>query len=231
MAVKWNRFANRFLRSLLALAVTFLLLYFALCLTPYSFLADFAYIRVFGVFALLICACIFIPITAIKIILKILLCLVAFAYAPFYLDIPINIPYIISNLDIIIPKLILYLFVWLITICKACKEGKGTAQQYANIYVSRLNFFKKFSTFIGIIFNVAVIVLFFVDYTLILKCIIDLFSIMAFYLIVELLLIRVSRDAIYSGVQNLDKRKITLRGALFSIFTAISAVCFYIFKV
>ena len=230
MAVKWNRFANRFLRSLLALAVTFLLLYFALCLTPYSFLADFAYIRVFGVFALLICACIFIPITAIKIILKILLCLVAFAYAPFYLDIPINIPYIISNLDIIIPKLILYLFVWLITICKACKEGKGTAQQYANIYVSRLNFFKKFSTFIGIIFNVAVIVLFFVDYTLILKCIIDLFSIMAFYLIVELLLIRVSRDAIYSGVQNLDKRKITLRGVLFSIFTAISAVCFYIFK-
>ena len=134
MFVKWSQFINRFLKSLLALTITFLLL--SIILIPlYELvsvpLLDVGAIDPFLVFAgvaLLLCLCIFIPIKAIKILGKIAIALGSFFTLPLYLPIGFDL--------VTIVKYVIHFIVWLVAISTACKEGARTTQGRVSEYVS-----------------------------------------------------------------------------------------------
>lgn len=228
MFVKWSQFINRFLQSLLALTITFLLL--SIILIPlYELvsvpLLDVGAIDPFLVFAgvaLLLCLCIFIPIKAIKILSKIAIALGSFFTLPLYLPIGFDL--------VTIVKYVIHFIVWLVAISTACKEGARTTQGRVSEYVSNRNFFKKFSIFIATLFIIGNIVLFFVDYTLIIRYVIDLLWIITLYIIIELLLIRASRDAIYCEIKTLDKAGVTASTIVFGAGCVTSVSLFFLFK-
>ena len=237
MAAKLNQCAIRFLKSVLALSVVFLLLSMALCLTPLHYLASAEYILIFSLVALLLSSCILIPIKFVKVLLKLILSIGALLLAPFYLTIIIDIEAIIKNstasdwaIRDSVVRLALHLLSWLITISTACKEGASDMRAPVEAHARNLQFFKKFSRFIGFVFTVGLVVLFFVDYTLIQTSLMHILWSLALYFIVELLLIRVSRDAIYIGLKFLNKRNFIARYVTFGVSAATSAVLFLVFK-
>ncbi|MBQ8447172.1 MAG: hypothetical protein IJX31_05295, partial [Clostridia bacterium] len=237
MAAKLNQCAIRFLKSVLALSVVFLLLSMALCLTPLHYLASAEYILIFSLVALLLSSCILIPIKFVKVLLKLILSIGALLLAPFYLTIIIDIEALIKNstasdwaIRDSVVRLALHLLSWLITISTACKEGASDMRAPVEAHARNLQFFKKFSRFIGFVFAVGLVVLFFVDYTLIQTSLMHILWSLALYFIVELLLIRVSRDAIYIGLKFLNKRNFIARYVTFGVSAATSAVLFLVFK-
>ena len=237
MAAKLNQCAIRFLKSVLALSVVFLLLSMALCLTPLYYLASAEYILIFSLVALLLSSCILIPIKFVKVLLKLILSIGALLLAPFYLTIIIDIEALIKNstasdwaIRDSVVRLALHLLSWLITISTACKEGASDMRAPVEAHARNLQFFKKFSRFIGFVFAVGLVVLFFVDYTLIQTSLMHILWSLALYFIVELLLIRVSRDAIYIGLKFLNKRNFIARYVTFGVSAATSAVLFLVFK-
>ena len=228
MAFKWNQFTNRFLKSLSSLTVTFLLLSILLipiCAFSSAPLQDAGSIDplvVFSGIALVLCLCIFIPIKAIKIIAKIVLSLGALCSAYFYLPIGFDLLSIV--------KLFIHVLFWLVTVCTACKEGGGTEKQRFATYVDRKRSFKKFSIFIGCVFVIGSIVLFFVDYTLVISPVADLLWAVALYIIVQAFLIRVSRDAVYAEIKSLDGLRITKSTILFGVGCGVGTALLFIFK-
>ncbi len=237
MAAKLNQFATRFLKSVLALSVVFLLLSMALCLTPLYYIVSAEYLLVFSLVALLLCACILIPIKFVKVLLKLILSIGALLLAPFYLTIAIDLEALIKNSiandwiirDSII-RLVLHLFSWLITISTACKEGASDMRAPVEAHGRNLQFFKKFSRFIGLVFAVGLVVLFFVNYTLVQTSLMHILWVLALYFIVELLLIRVSRDAIYVGLKALNKRNFITGYVIFGVSATTATVLFLAFK-
>ncbi len=148
--------------------------------------------------AFLCCACILIPIKWLKILAQIFAVLAGLT-GMFFLTLAEKLSYT----DV---ELYVYAVIWLGVVFSAVKSMDYEMQSPAYAHLSNISFFKKFSVFIAIVIAIYLAVLYFVNSAYITPLLTGIAFPMIMFLVTELLLIRVSRDAIYLGIKALNKQ-------------------------
>ena len=230
MLIRLNQAFIRFLKTFLALSVFFLLINIFIGLTEYRSVLSVSDIWLFVLISFFICCCILIPFRALKVFLRFIFVLASFCALPFFLNLPLNdvaqlVTLVSGQLDYdFIIRILIGVVAILISVTSSCKDGTYDVSFPLESYRANLRFFKNFSIFIAFILLTGLVV-YFIKAEIIENILLNVSFSLAIYFLVELLLIRVSRDTIYFGIKSINSQffiaKYVIIGSVISVGSTI----------
>lgn len=236
MATKLNHALNRFLKTEIVLSILFIFLSF--------FNGDgeignrfFTMFVLFSFFSLLFSSCHLIPIAVLKVLARIVLFAIVLMGATLFAD--VEAIFERKQMDV---YFVLYLIVAVIFFFPAMKNANWEIKEPLNSYKKNMRFFKKFLIFLIIIIGLGILIIgsicifstdggeYILNQTAFKNFVMNFMLHIALYFVIELILVRTSRNMIYAGVKPLSRQNLIARYVAFGVGTGGIVALFLIFK-